>query len=288
MMSSIPHSTLEVAPNTELPEPQKFAYYAPELYVDSEIDTHKYPYNSDDPDLGQQETICGLRKSRFWILVVVAVVVVIAAVGGGIGGALASASSNKGSNAKTADTSQPDGVNALLSSFTSPSSSAAAAAAASSSLSLTASIGPSLLSSTTSTPTMEPKISVTATTIVGPTSTIVRDCPSSNDTLYDVTLGNTKMSFRKECGISIVGTGVNQNAVVKVVSSLDECIDLCAAYNINNRTRIAAGTDKVCNTVCWRNTFDKINDWPGGMCFGFAGQNTTDNTFKYKLPAETR
>jgi hypothetical protein len=95
------------------------------------------------------------------------------------------------------------------------------------------------------------------------------------------------MTFRKECEISIANANVNGNVVVQVVPSLNACIDLCAAYNINNRTRIAAGRDKVCNAVCWRNTYDKINDWAGGMCFGYATLNSS-GTFRYTLPAETR
>lgn len=274
-MSLVPHSTLEVAPNTELPEPQKFAYYAPELYIDPDNDAYKYPYKPETQEV-ERKTVCGLRRKTFWILVVVALLVVGGAVGGGVGGALASASSRKGSGANTANASQPE----------SSLSSATTSATGSASLSLTTSVASSSLAST---PTSgETKTSITATTIVGPTSTIVRDCPSSNDTLYDVTMGDTKMSFRKECGISIMSAFTNKNAVFKVVSSLDECIDLCAAYNINNKTRIAAGTDKLCNTVCWRNTFDKINDWPGGQCFGFTSQNTTSDTIPFKLPAETR
>jgi hypothetical protein len=94
------------------------------------------------------------------------------------------------------------------------------------------------------------------------------------------------MSFRKECSISFANAGV-KNPVGKVVKSTDACIDLCARYNYNNGTQIKEGTKPICNAVCWRNTSDKINDFPGGMCFGFTSQNSSD-TFKYKVPVKTR
>jgi hypothetical protein len=85
-----------------------------------------------------------------------------------------------------------------------------------------------------------------------------------------------------------------RDAVSTVVASLDACIDLCAAFNVRNRTCIQAGEDSVCNSVCWRNTFDKTkNDWEGGRCFGFLTQEVTsagaeDEGFRSKVPAEER
>jgi hypothetical protein len=278
-MSSVPHSDLpEVAPNRDLPEAhQKYAHYAPETYHTQEsylypdTDTHKVAYSIDVKDAPRPATICGLKRRSFWIAAIVAAIVVVAAVGGGIGGALASRSPRTG--AIKADSPQAEPTSSPASSSSSASSSSVSAPS------------PTL----TPTPTSaEPTTSITTTTIVGPSSSILRDCPSANDTIYDVTLGDTKMSFRKECEISIVSVKTNANAVVKVVPSLNDCINLCAAYNINNRTRIAAGTDNLCNSVCWRNTFDKSNDWAGGMCFGFTTQNTTSGAIRYKLPAETR
>jgi hypothetical protein len=84
-----------------------------------------------------------------------------------------------------------------------------------------------------------------------------------------------------------------RDAVSTVVASLDACIDLCAAYNVRNRTRIQAGVDSVCNSVCWRNTFDEKNDWEGGRCFGFLTQKVTsggaaEEGFRARVPAEER
>jgi hypothetical protein len=206
----------------------------------------------------------------------VATIVVAAAVGGAVGGTLASKSSRNGGRATNADGPQSE----LHSATATPTSSTQTPASA-------------LLSTITPTPTTTPPASaqstadVTTTSVVGPSRTLLRDCPSANDTLYDVTHGDNTMSFRKECSIAFVNDGGGNTFKGTVVNSLNECIDLCAAYNINNKTQIADGSSRICNSVCWRNTFEKINDLPGGMCFGFTSQNSS-GTFTYKLPAETR
>lgn len=256
-MSHAPYSDLEVVPNTDAPEAQKYVYLqydAPEPFVQPDSDTLKCTATTVEHERSEGKSICGLRKRTFWAALIAALILVAAAVGGGIGGALSSKSSDNNKNAEDADASQSE--------HSTPSN--------------------------TPTPTSDsPKTNVTTTSIVGPSSTILRDCPSSNDTLYDVTIGMTKMSFRKECGTSFVNVNGNRNTVGRPVKSLNDCIDLCAQYNFNNGTQIKAGINPICNVVCWRNTFDKSNDWPGGMCFGFTSQNSSD-TFKYTLPAETR
>ncbi|KAF2023314.1 hypothetical protein EK21DRAFT_105377 [Setomelanomma holmii] len=261
-----PHSDLEVVHDAVGPGVQKYAHHAadaPEPYQHRDEDTNKVAYTTyTQSEPPRSSTICGLRRRTFWILVMVAIIIVAAAVGGGVGGALASkASDNSNKTANTANT----GSNTAQSSSQAPQSS-------------------SLTPTSTST---EPSTTVTTTSIVGPTSTLLRDCPSSNYTLYDVTLGSTTMSFRKACGISFLNVNGIDNAFGTPVASLNDCINMCAAYNINNKTEIQAGSSRICNSVCWRNTFDKINDWPGGMCFGFASQNSS-GTFRYRLPAETR
>lgn len=260
-MSQAPHSDLEVVPNQDALENQKHAYYAsaPEPYQPND-DTDKVVYNTDidEQPQPQQKTICGLRKKTFWILVIVAIVVVAAAIGGGVGGALATKSS-KDRGADSAGAAQPSATPDSQSS-----------------------------SSTTPTPTSAQSSTIVSTTsIVGPSSTILRDCPSSNYTLYDVTLGNTKMSFRKACDISFLNANGIDSVVGRPVASLNDCINACALYNVNNMTQIQQGTSRICNSVCWRNTFDKVNDWPGGMCFGFTSQNSS-GTFRYRMPPETR
>jgi hypothetical protein len=262
--SDVPHSDLEVVPKAEALDAQKYAYYAPEQNPNPNTDTHKIAYNThnDVQENILRQSICGMRRKVFWIIVILAIIVVVGAVGGGVGGALASKSSgsnNTNNSGNAAGATQP------------PRDSSSPA--------------------TTPTPTPTPtsaqsSTSVTTTSIVGPSSTILRDCPSSNGTLYDITLGDTKMTFRKACETSFLNANGIDNVVGKPVKSLNECIDSCAAFNISNRTQIAAGTNKLCNAVCWRNTFDKTNDWTGGMCFGFTTQNSS-STFRYRMPAET-
>lgn len=262
-MSHAPHSDLEVVHNADTPEAQKYAYNvydAPESYAHPDADTHKIAYTTDAYEHDRTKTICGLRRRWFWIVALLAITVVAGAVGGGVGGALASKSSNSDNNTSN------EGIGAAQSS-TSLQSAA---------------------SSTTPTPTSaEPSTSISRTSIVGPSSTIVRDCPSSNNTLYDVTLGDSKMTFRKACAISYLNANGIDSVVARPMKSLDDCINACATYNINNRTQIASGSNRICNAVCWRNTFDPINDWPGGMCFGYTSQNSS-GTFKFRTPAETR
>jgi hypothetical protein len=46
------------------------------------------------------------------------------------------------------------------------------------------------------------------------------------------------------------------NAVSQRTSNLNDCINLCAAWNQNNVTKSTA--DQACSAVCWRNGF--VND----------------------------
>ncbi|KAF1940085.1 hypothetical protein EJ02DRAFT_350815 [Clathrospora elynae] len=247
---------------------QKFPYYAPEppILAQNAYDTHKIVYETTVDAQEQRQTICGLRKKTSWILIIVAIVVVAAAVGGGVGGALASRSLRSSDNASS----------------TAPQPSDARASAKDASTSTTP-------SRTSSTPTK----SVATTPIVGPTSTIQRDCPSSNDTLYSATFGSSVMQFRKACSISFLNANGVGKSFGKITTSLDDCINLCAVFNVKNATEISQGTSTICNSVCWRNTFDKVNDSTGGQCFGFMTVNTTDpangggSLFRYKMPAET-
>jgi hypothetical protein len=270
VMSQVPHSTLEVAPNLDLPEPAKYAYYAPEVWHNPDDDTNKFTYVAEAHEKqSQPPRTCGLRRRTFWIALGVAMIVVVAAVGGGIGGALASKSSRGGSNA-SAPQSEPASTPTSSASSTQPSASSP------------------ITSAPTSTPTVASSApNVTTTEVVGASKTLLRDCPSSNGTLYDVTHGDTKMSYRKECETSVVAIKGSAAFGGTVVESLNECIDLCAAFNINNKALITGGSDTICNTVCWRNTFEKINDMPGGMCFGFTSENSTGSV-RYTRPTETR
>lgn len=267
-MSRNEHSDLEVVPESERPEQQKYAYYSPEPIIPASYgeDTHKIPYTQAVHEQDQPRTICGIRKRTFWIVLIVAIIVIVAAVGGGVGGALANRSSSTSQASSQSQSPAPSGAK---------------------------STAPASLSTTPTPTSSETTASLSTSTIAGPTSTILRDCPSSNDTLYTTNFGSSKMQFRKACEISFTGAPGQKDSLATPVASLDECINLCAAYNIQNRTEIEnrTGRSGICNAVCWRNTFDSINDWPGGMCFGFTTLNTTrdgESAWKFTLPAETR
>jgi hypothetical protein len=242
-MTSYLHSDLEVVPS-------------------SDHDTHKYPHHPEGPtdtnkivydsttlahDEWAPQTICGLRKRTFWVVVIAVIIVVASAVGGGVGGALATRKPGETSDISSSSTRAP--VSSMQSSS-------------------------ATLSSTLSTQ------AISTTTIIGPTyspqPTLLRDCPSSNNTLHSVTYGSTSYQFRKLCNGDYQNSGNLAAPVQGVVNSLDECINMCANYNQDNRTEIQTGRDPLCNSVCWRNSFADT-DWEGGHCFGFTMRNITVN-----------
>ncbi|KAF3034343.1 hypothetical protein E8E11_000442 [Didymella keratinophila] len=258
-MVSQPHSDLEVVAANDA---HKYPYYAPtdnspEAVPSAGTDTNKIAYESAEYEQAAPQTICGLRKRTFWILLGVALVLVAAAVGGGVGGALASRSSessksSNGSNSESNSSSRTTRSSAQSASTSPPSS---------------------------TTPIPSSTVVISTSTIVGPSSsavpTLFRDCPSSNNTLYSVTYGATSYQYRKLCNNAYTNINGVGTSVQGVFSTLNECIDKCASYNRANATRIRAGTDPLCNSVCWRNTFDERNDWEGGHCFGFTTSNAT-------------
>lgn len=194
--------------------------------------------------------MCGLAPRTFWILVAVAAIVMVGAVAGGVGGSLA----------------QKDTSRSLYTQYTSaPLSSTITGSSA---IASTTNLTTTSASSTTSTP------SITTTQVPGPTSTILRDCPSSNNTLYSYGATDDPMEFRKICGLSYLNSQqASSGAVNQLSTSLDDCINICAAYNVQNRTEIADGSSFVCNAVCWRNGF--VDDDFPGQCFGYATQNSS-------------
>jgi hypothetical protein len=122
---------------------------------------------------------------------------------------------------------------------------------------------------------------ITTTTLVGPSATLLRDCPSSNNTLYAVPLGS--MQFRKTCENSYVNANGYDFSVVRWIPSLNECIDACTAWNTKNRAGIQKGSTRICNAVCWRNSVKEQ-----GVCYGYTTQNLTGTGFRYSTPAEKR
>jgi hypothetical protein len=223
----------------------------------NDLDTQKVYYNAaekepvdeDNIPLGskQKRRICGLASRTFFILAAIIIVVVIAAaIGGGVGG---SRSAKKNVNHPIPDTAN------------STSTSQTSALAASS----------NTLSSTTTTET-----SITTTSVILPTQTLLRDCPSSNNSEYIPTASteSTPMTFLKVCLLTWNNAINGFNAVDTPATSLNDCINLCADYNTANRTQITNGTGNVCNAVCWRWGAPGDTYWPG-QCFGFMTSNVT-------------
>jgi hypothetical protein len=224
-------------------------------------DTNKIPTESILHEKAEKRSgkICGLQRRIFWIAIIIAVIIVAATVGGAVGGVLASKSTSSGKASSVPEVSNVPSASVSGSPTSSP-------------------------TATTGNP------SITKTEIVGPTATIQRDCPFSNNTIYSVQNGSTTQQFRKTCNNTYIAVK-GSNSVFTVVDSLDACLDLCAAHNIESAAQIAAGKAQTCNAVCWRNTFDKVNDWEGGRCFGFLSQNVTSggaSAFSLKSPPESR
>jgi hypothetical protein len=221
-------------------------YAGLQLYKQEEVSTATTPADLDtmkehhQAPVPRKRRICGIAAKTFWVVLAILIIVVVAAaVGGGVGATASKKKSNKSSPQTGISTSSPS----------SPST------------------GPITASATTTT-----SPSITTTQVVGPSTTLLRDCPSSNNTIYDVTLGSSeKMSFRKQCNASFLSNKVN--AVRVQTTDLNDCINLCAAFNIQNKTEIQAGTSDPCNAVCWRSTFDN-DDFPG-TCFGFTTTNSS-------------
>jgi hypothetical protein len=239
-----PYSGLEVAPGSD--------YCGLEHYkIAISQDQDSYKIFNDQTQTPIRPRFWGVSPRTFWVAItIVTVVVVAAAVGGGVGGTLLQkrkiAASSSNTSTQNARTTTP---------------------LATSSVPSAPSIGP-ISTSATST------VALTTTQIPGPTTTLLSDCPSSNNTLYTVDIGSG-MSFRKICGLSYLNTNGIAAVVNSPVTSLDDCINLCAMYNLQNQTEIAHGTSHVCNAVCWRNTFNDGDEFPG-QCFGYTTQNSSN------------
>ena len=85
-------SGLEVVPSTKDPA-LTTTLYAPSEYPPTDTGTY---YNASSLPQGSQQPrlICGLRRTTFWLLVVLATLIVVGAVGGGVGGSIAAKKSD--------------------------------------------------------------------------------------------------------------------------------------------------------------------------------------------------
>nr|OQO26585.1 hypothetical protein B0A51_06776 [Rachicladosporium sp. CCFEE 5018] len=230
-----------------------------------EVDTHggnveKQPapvgFNADPQPSQKPRRICGLSLRAFWVaLAIVAALLIGAGVGAGVGVSV-----------RSRPTSQ---------------SAATSIAISSASIQSTTATSPPALTTGSTTPDASVTTSIpslTTTQVPEGTSTLLRDCPSSNDTLYAYPSPDAPMVFRKFCEkamYAIAGTfEINQRT-----SSLDECIGLCAEYNVQNKAQIAKSQSPICNAVCWRNG-NAPNDFPG-QCFSWQTTNSSDGNFAF-------
>lgn len=108
-------------------------------------------------------------------------------------------------------------------------------------------------------------------TVDGQQVTLYRDCPAANDTHYSVQLNSTTYEFRKLCNMQAVNINSITAYVNQPTTTLNDCINLCAAWNENNVTK--STQDQICSSVCWRNGF--INDDHPGQCFGYMANNAS-------------
>ncbi|KAI1866341.1 uncharacterized protein JN550_007729 [Neoarthrinium moseri] len=266
MASQIDYSGLQVVPGTSpqvvldptLPQVVAGPVPGPERFLTAEKSAaHAYEvYEST-----QTRRICGFSPRLFYAIVAGAIIVTLAAIGGGIGAALSQRNtSGSGSGPTNSATASTTSIN--------PDKPDAATTQAVASNTRTA--------STTSTLS----VAQTATQIVGPTKTLLRDCPSSNNTIY--TSPGTDQQFRKLCNNRFLGTG--QNIINRPVTSLNDCIDACTMYNLDAEADIRNKKRVVCSGVCWRNTFN--TDFPG-QCFTYPlAPNTTDGDFTISTAAK--
>lgn len=253
-----PHSDLEVAYDHTSPVPVVHSHTEKIPNVGNAVSSEPFHYDPSDyarsPDTypeaqphasAEKRRICGLPLRTFLILLLVLLVVVAGAVGGAVAGVRAATQNNnfaaESSNIPVGDANTTQTPTWTAGSLPTPSA------------------------STTS--------NITTTRLPKPTATetvLERDCPSSNGSVYEARQ-SPLYQFRKLCNNKYVGFGV---VVINTNEhhSLDACIERCAKWNVDNEDKIRAGDEHMCNSVCWRNSWDQ--DLPG-QCFGFPLRNET-------------
>jgi hypothetical protein len=159
----------------------------------------------------EQRRYCGMRRTVFWIVLAVVLLVIIgAAVGGGVGGALASKKSSD-------------------SALAGPTSSGSALPGGGGG-STTATGTDTSIATTASTPTSSPSASGMGT----------YECPASNGSTYTPSLASTALTFIRLCSVDwpLGASGISGGSVVDIeaviATSMESCIDQCAAYSNAN------------------------------------------------------
>ena len=194
----------------------------------------------DAPPKYSQRRLCGMRRPiAYVVFAIVALVIIGAVIGGAVGGTQASSTKNRYGKLFMAETQ-----------LTSRSSPAAADS--------TTSISPASSTFTTTTTSASSTTSATSTTSTGSASaTPIGDgegtytCPESNDQNYVTSSGTGKLTFRQLCGVDWPsGVTAQSGSVTSSVEdlstvleySLEQCIEQCAVYSINNSPGCVAVT----------------------------------------------
>ena len=169
-----------------------------------------------------------LRRKIWMATVVVGFTILAAAIGGGVGGGIA----QRGGSTTTIIITK---------------SSISQATAPTIALSTASTMISTPVQAPHSTTKTEPPSSVT--TIVGPLATLYRDYPSSNGTVFTAdAAGPSSQQYLKACNIEYGyprSNGNGENYIQTFVSSLDNCINLYAAWNADRN-----GTLPPYNSVC--------------------------------------
>lgn len=241
----VEQSGLELPPN-----PYKQQYDSRLLNSSSGYDSRLIPSSPgyDAPIEGRKiDTVLGLSRRAFWIVLgCICFLVIAIAIGGGVGGALAVKNS---SNSKA-------GAAQMSSSSTVSSSS--------STMSLTGTITASTGTTSSSSTSTGTSTSSSAT----PTPSATTDCPLSNGTTYTPNDGNHPLyTFTKYCSTAFSGY---QNIAEATVMTFDYCIEMCANYNTwhNNATcvGVAYTLSGPASGNCWA--------LEGNMTMGASAQGT--------------
>ncbi|KAJ4293589.1 hypothetical protein N0V90_008872 [Kalmusia sp. IMI 367209] len=224
-------------PEVVRPPPGLEVYHEPAIFHSTEQEPQQQQwaykadiYGEEDRGVSQKpEYICGVRRSTFWLAVVLAIVVIAAAVGGGVAGSLAvSNAKSKNEDKSTASTPAPTTATVTV---TNPSS---------------------------STPSPTSGVALYAPTAPQDVLRINVSCPSS-----------TISSFRDDKYSCKGTTDFHNNDITGIQAyTLQACIDACSTYNLYNPTKkckaVVIGEDlateyaKNSAANCWlKNTFDE-------------------------------
>lgn len=100
-------------------------------------------------------------------------------------------------------------------------------------------------------------------------STLSRDCPLRNNTVYPHYDNSRAYLFRKLYNDAYNNSNGRSSHVKGQVNGLIGCVHMGAKYNHNNHTEVESNSNKrKCTSVCWRNTFGPENDFPRELRFG--------------------